>query len=125
MVKYTIGEALNILAEYPNKTFIEGNEKVIKAKLFLDDNGFIRVEHNVYDNEICGNYKPTDEVWEIYEEPKYFMEAINSNKKIRFKYNGYGSKFQYVSDTLKEITESYFDHEIIEILNKKCWYVNL
>lgn len=123
MNKYTIGEALNILTTQPNKVFIEGNEKVIKAKLFLDDNGFIRVEHNVYDNEICGKYKPNDKVWEIYKEPMYFMEAINFNKKIRFEYNGYGSSYKNIQDILLELSDEYSENEIINILNKKCWYV--
>lgn len=113
MEKYKTYEMVKLLSENPSKKFFDNFGRTAK-----NIDGIIAI---MYRGEL--STLDSNEVWEEVQEPKYFMNAINSGQMIKFKYNGYESTYNDAENTLIELLDNFGNCDITNVLNKKCWYV--
>ncbi|MCY6958843.1 hypothetical protein [Clostridium brassicae] len=111
MNRFKTYEIIKLLEEHPKSKYKDSKNRIIenvKGKVVVTFEGtFESLDIN--------------ETWTQCQEPTFFIDAVNSGKKIRF--DDIGS-FHTVQEILNILTEEYFEEQIINKLNKKCWYVN-
>ena len=114
---YKTWEAIKMLTESqdPNLKFKKG-----QAEIYLNDRRFLSGNFNGHEG-INGNLKLVNDEWELVQQEVPFLEAANSNKRIRPDDEDFPD-YDYIHDWVEHIFSAMTTETYLELINGK-WFI--